>query len=339
MFDIPKPYLIFVGEGEEALDIKTGLGLLEWRGDWCRGQYRLTQSAYDLGLADMSPVQARDNGLATMVIGGATFGGRLTIEWHAAVAKALEAGLNVASGLHDRLASYPDLVALAHKNGVSLFDVRGLPDGFKPPVGSGRRRSGRRVLTVGTDCAVGKKYTALCLERDMHKRGINATFRATGQTGVLISGGGIAIDAVVSDFLAGVVESLSPDASSEHWDIIEGQGALHHPAYGAVSLGLLHGSQPDVFIVCHEVGRPELLGYPGVSVPSIQDCIELNVHNAKRINPDIQCIGVSLNCSALDVNQRLEALVALEHATGLPVVDPAYGTDRLIDKMLAVVTS
>jgi uncharacterized NAD-dependent epimerase/dehydratase family protein len=335
MFSIPKPYLIFVGEGLEALDVKTGQGLVEWRPEWCSGQYRLTESAYDLGLVDMIPSAAKAAGLATMVIGGATFGGRLTQAWRAAVVEAIEAGLNVASGMHDRLNADPGLAKLAKERGVSLFDVRGLPENYAPNVGNGRRRAGKRLLTVGTDCAVGKKFTALCIERDMRKMGLAATFRATGQTGVLISGGGIAIDAVVADFLAGVVETLSPDAEPDHWDIIEGQGALHHPAYGAVSLGLLHGSQPDAFVVCHEAGRTALIGYPEVTTPTIEECVMLNVTNARRMNSNVHCIGVSLNCAALTPQERELALAELEESTGLPVVDPLFGTDRLIEAMVS----
>ncbi len=334
LHDIPHPYLIYAGHAVDALDVKTGMGLVEWRPNWCGGQWRESESVYDLRLPDMTPTAARAAGMTTMVIGVAEFGGRLTDGLKAAVAEAIAAGLNVASGLHDRLNADPDLARAARQAGVHLFDVRGLPPGAQPPVASGRRRTGRRLLTVGTDCAVGKKFTALSLERDLHAAGRSATFRATGQTGVLISGGGVAIDAVAADFLAGVVEQMTPDNMSDHWDIVEGQGSLHHPAYAAVSLGLLHGAQPDAFVVCHEAGREAVLGYETFPLPSIGDCIELVVANGRRLNPDIRCVGVSLNCSQIRPSERAAAKRALEAEAGLPVVDPAEdGTGRLIAAM------
>lgn len=321
--EIPGPYLLFLGDMTDPLDQKTAAGIHEWRPEWCAGQYRLTPQTHSLGLIDMDPEQAAHAGVRTMVIGTATFGGRLPDAWEDIVIAALRAGLNVASGLHDRLATRPRLAAAAAEFGCQLFDVRGLPPRFNPPVGSGRPRTGNRLLTVGTDCAVGKKFTALSIERDMRAQGIKATFRATGQTGILISGGGVAIDSVVSDFLAGVVELLSPDNSPDHWDVIEGQGSLFHPAYAAVSLGLLHGSQPDAFVVCHEAGRQEILGYPDFAIPRLEECIELTTALGRRLNPAIRCAGISLNTASLSEGNRLKALSEIEHQIGLPCVDPA----------------
>ena len=333
---IATPYLIFIGNVTERLGVKTGLGVLEWRGERCAGQYRLMPEAVDLGLPDMDPAAAAAAGVRTMVIGGASFGGALPPEWVAAVLEAIDAGLDIASGLHDRLADHPEIAQRARARGVTLHDVRGLPAGTRPVVGSGRKRSGKRALMVGTDCAVGKKFTALALERDARARGLNATFRATGQTGVLISGGGVAIDAVIADFLSGVVESLSPDAEPEHWDMIEGQGSLLHPAYAAVSLGLLHGSQPDAIILCHEAGRETLIGYPDRPIAGLQDCIDLHLLNGRLTNPAIRCAGVSLNTFALAADERARAIEAVEQRLGLPCVDPAVtGTSRIIDALLA----
>lgn len=331
--NIPRPYLIFVGDNAEPLDVKTGVGILEWRPDWCSGQYRF-DGGCDLGLVDMNPAQAKAAGIATMVIGGASFGGKLPPRWEAAVAEAIEAGLHVASGLHDKLNSRPALVAAAEAKGVRLFDVRALPKGFSPPIAKGTPRAGKRLLTVGTDCAVGKKFTALSLERAMRARGLKATFRATGQTGVLISGGGLAIDAIVADFLAGAVELLSPDNDADHWDVIEGQGSLFHPAYAAVSLGLLHGSQPDAFVVCHEAGRDGVLGYDSFSTPSLQACVELHVANGRRLNPAIRCVGISLNTQHLSPSARADALKAAADETGLPSIDPAVtGVEAVLDHL------
>jgi uncharacterized NAD-dependent epimerase/dehydratase family protein len=331
---IPRPYLLFLGDMTDPLDQKTAAGIHEWRPEWCAGQFRLTPETNSLGLIDMNPEQAVSAGARTMVIGTATFGGRLPDAWEDIIVSAMQAGLDIASGLHDRLSMRPRLAEAAKQLGRNLFDVRGLPREFNPPVGSGRSRTGNRLLTVGTDCAVGKKFTALSIERDMRAQEISSTFRATGQTGLLISGGGVAIDSVVSDFLAGVVEMLSPDNLPDHWDVIEGQGSLFHPAYAAVSLGLLHGSQPDAFVVCHEAGRQEILGYPDFAIPRLEECIELTIALGRRVNPAIRCVGISLNTASLSERARADALSEVERQVGLPCIDPAItGTSPIINNL------
>nr|WP_246350337.1 DUF1611 domain-containing protein [Sphingobium boeckii] len=317
------------------MDAKTALGLLEWRPDWCAAQFRFSNDHLDLGLPDLDFAAAAAAGIKTVVVGGAPFGGRLPPEWIAALAEALRAGLNVASGLHDRLHDNELLRKLAAEHGGQLFDIRG-SRGLTLPVATGRRRRGKRVLTVGLDCAIGKKFTALMLERQMIARGINATFRASGQTGILISGGGIAIDSVVADFIAGAAELLSPDNVPDHWDVIEGQGSLFHPAYAGVSLGLLHGSQPDAIILCHEAARMHVDGYPDFPLVDIQTGIAQHLELARLTNPDVRCAGISLQLSQLPKADHAAALAAMEDRTGLPCVDPAItGTDRLIDFLLA----
>src|SRR5204863_569313 len=202
---------------------------------------------------------------------------------------------------------------------------------------NGRARTGRRLLTVGTDCALGKKYTALSLTRAFERRGIAADFRATGQTGIMIAGSGIPIDAVVADFVAGAAEALSPDAANDHWDVIEGQGSLFHPAYSGVSLALLHGSQPDVVVICHEPGRDRILGVPGYSLPSVEEMIELVLRLGGRTNPAIRCGGLSLNTAELDETSADRVLAKESERFGLPVADPMRGGKRfetLIDHCL-----
>ena len=161
--------------------------------------------------------------------------------------------------------------------------------------GTGKKRSGKRVLTVGTDCAVGKKYTALAIEKEMRSRGVDADFRATGQTGIFISGRGIAVDSVVSDFVSGAAEWLSPAAAPQHWDVIEGQGSLFHPAYAGVTLGLIHGSQPDVMVLCHDLARTGIADYDGYAIPSYEACFEAYLAAARLTNPAARFAGVSLN--------------------------------------------
>lgn len=331
--EIQRPYLVFLGDIEQPLDAKTALGLVEWRRDWCGGQARLSPAALDLGLPDLSFADAAARGIKTVVLGGAPFGGRLPPTWVAALEEALRAGLSIASGLHDRLSAIPSLTALAAAHGGQLFDVRDPPSGALP-VATGKPRSGRRVLTVGLDCAIGKKFTALQLEKDLIAAGAKARFRATGQTGVLISGGGVAIDAVVSDFVAGVAERLSPANDPDHWDVIEGQGSLFHPAYAGVSLGLLHGSQPDAIILCHEATRTHLDGYPGFPLVDLETGIERHLQMARLTNPAVRCAGVSLQTANLPPAERLGALEALERRLGLPCVDPAVtGTGRLVQAL------
>jgi uncharacterized NAD-dependent epimerase/dehydratase family protein len=194
------------------------------------------------------------------------------------------------------------------------------------------------LLTVGTDCALGKKYSALALARAFARRGVNVDFRATGQTGILIAGRGIPMDAVVADFEAGAAEMLSPDSPADHWDVIEGQGSLFHPAYAAVSLGLLHGSQPDVIVVCHEPGRAHVMGYPDYPMPDIDETIDLNLRLGRRTNPAIRCAGVSLNTSGIDESAANRMLAAESARCGLPVADPMRGGaefERLVDACLA----
>ena len=193
--------------------------------------------------------------------------------------------------------SSPELKAAAERLGRRLIDVRQPPPNI--PVGTGRKRTGKRLLTVGTDCALGKKYTALAITGAMRRRGVDADFRATGQTGIMIAGSGMPMDAVISDFVAGAAEILSPDAAADHWDVIEGQGSLFHPAYAGVSLGLLHGSQPDVFVLCHEPGREHLLGYPGFPTPSLPEAIARHVAMGSLTNAKIRCAGVSFNTASL----------------------------------------
>lgn len=169
------------------------------------------------------------------------------------------------------------------------------------PIATGRKRRGKRLLTVGTDCALDKKYTALALTRAFKACGLKADFRATGQTGILIAGAGMPIDAV-SDFVAGAAEVLSPDAADDHWDVVEGQGSLFHPSYAGVSLGLLHGTQPDVIVLCHEAGREHVFGLPEFALPSPQEAIHLNLQLARRTNSAVCCAGVSLRHTRADIS-------------------------------------
>ena len=334
--DLPHPYLLFLGEETADRHAKTAFGLLDWAPERCVGEYALPAATVTTRLSRLTPAEARARGAKSLVIGVAASGGAISPTWVPALIEALEAGLHIVSGMHTRLQDVPELNAAAARLGRRLIDVREPPSGL--PTGTGRKRSGRRLLTVGTDCALGKKYTALSLTREFRKRGVSVDFRATGQTGILIAGRGIPIDAVVADFVSGAAEILSPDAPPDHWDIVEGQGSIFHPAFAGVSLGLLHGTQPDVIVLCHEVGRDRLYALPDYATPGLQDAMQLTLTLARRTNPQVCCAGISLNTSTLD-NRQAAALFEEQGATlGLPVADPLRGgpeLDRLVSACLS----
>lgn len=337
---IPGKYLLFLGDVAERLDAKTACGLVDWAPEQCVGQWRLPSCGIDLGLPEMDFRSAIAAGAKTMVIGITPFGGAIAPAWVGPIAAALRAGLNIASGMHIRLETIPEISAAAEASGARLFNVRVPQDTY--PVGSGRKRSGRRMLMVGTDCAVGKKYSALAIAREMTDAGMKASFRATGQTGILIAGAGIPIDAIVSDFVAGAAEALSPDNDPDHWDVIEGQGSLFHPAYAGVALGLLHGSQPDAIVLCHAAGRTHVDGYPDFPLPSLAECIEMNLRLAARTNPAVRCAGISINTAGLPAGEREALLTSLRTEFALPCFDPLVNGARALvadlDRLFATET-
>lgn len=325
--ELPQPYLVFIADVDDPRYAKTAKGLIHWVPTQCVGEWALAGNGLRLGLSVLDPAQARARGARSMVIGVAPVGGRILPAWVPALVEALEAGLDLVSGMHTPLAGIPALAAAARRCGRRLIDVRIPPPEL--PVASGRSRPGKRLLTVGTDCAVGKKYTALALTRAMVERGVDASFRASGQTGILIAGQGLPIDAVKADFVAGAAELLSPAAASDHWDVIEGQGALTHPGYAAVSLGLLSGSQPDVLVLCHEVGRTHVSGYgPDFPLPTFRDTIDLHLAHARLLRPKARFAGISLNTGNLDEIAAEQAMRHLESALDLPVADPVRGGRR-----------
>ncbi len=327
------PYLIFLGNAKDQLAAKTGQGIVDWRPERVLGQLRLDGCGADLGVPELSVADAARQGARTLVIGTVSPGGVLPEQWASIICEALEAGLDVASGLHTPLGAIGAVAATAERNQRRLFDVR-LPQRTFA-VGSGLPRAGRRLLTVGTDCAVGKKYTALALERAMRARGMDADFRATGQTGILIAGDGVAIDAVVADFISGAAEWLTPEAAPDHWDVVEGQGSLFHPSFAGVSLGLLHGVQPHALVLCHEPTRRTLRNVTA-PVPPVSAVVELNEQLARMVNDEATCIGVALNTAALDEADARRAVDALSTELELPVTDPLrFGADALVDALPA----
>jgi len=330
-----KPYLLFVGDISYKPHAKTAFGIRDWAPDDCAAQISLPGSGLDLGLPECDPATAaREHGAKTLVLGAAAPGGRIPDHWRPTLLAAIQAGMDVVAGMHTRLSDIPELAAAAQAAGVQLIDVRVPPVGLS--VATGRKRSGKRLHTVGTDCALGKKYTALTLAAALKARGIDADFRATGQTGILIAGGGIPIDSVVADFVAGAAEALSPDADPDHWDVIEGQGALLHPSYAAVTLGLLHGSQPDALVICHDPTRTHIVTCPNAAIPPLDEIARRYLEAARLTNPDVRIVGVSLNTSGLSDTAAETAMSEASALLGVPCFDPMKTpADAVIDRLLA----
>ncbi len=330
---IPTPYLLYLGRSDDFIGIKTSRGLAEFRRHDCVGEFRHDDCPLTLGLPRLDMAQAAVAGARTLVLGIAGPGGRMSADLIADAATALQWGMNVAAGLHQRLRDQPRLVALAEERGLQLFDVRDPPADLD--VGRGYPRAGNRLLTVGTDCSVGKMYSTLALSRALQARGVAADFRATGQTGILIAGDGVPVDAVVADFISGAIERLTPARDDGGWDVIEGQGSLFHPSFAGVSLGLLHGSQPSALVLCDEPGRPHMRGLPGRAMPGLAETLAANLEAARLTSADVRAVGICLNTAKLDRDEALRLCARTEDALGLPCTDPlAFGVEAIIENLL-----
>jgi len=331
---IQTPYLLFLGDAPDQLSAKVAQGIKDWRPDNAVGQFRMDGCAADVGLQDMTLAEARDAGARTLVIGVANRGGKISAAWKEVLVEALHMGFDIASGLHNLLRDEGDLVAASHVSGSTLHDVR-VPN-VAYPIADGTKRSGKRVLAVGTDCSVGKMYTALALNEAMREKGMKSTFRATGQTGILITGSGVPLDAVIADFMAGAVEYLTPDNDDDHWDIIEGQGSLFHVSYSGVTMALIHGGQPDALILCHEPTRTHMRGLPDYSLPSMESVRDVALTLAHVANPNCKVVGISVNTHHMSEAEATDYLAEVEERLGLPAVDPfRHGAARLADALAA----
>jgi len=326
------PYLLFLGDAPDQLAAKTAQGVRDWRPEFALGQMRLANCKADLGLPEMDIAQGWEAGARTLIIAAANRGGVMSDEWMPILTEALEKGFDIASGLHDRLQDRPELVAAAKASGTRLVDVR-TPQN-KYPIANGEVRKGKRLLAVGTDCSVGKMYTALAMEKAMREKGMNATFRATGQTGILITGSGVPLDAVVADFMAGSIEWLTPGNDDNHWDLIEGQGSLFHPSFSGVTMALIHGGRPDALVLCHEPTRTHMRGLPHYKLPSLEALRDLSLETARIVNPDVRVTGVSVNTAAMSDADARAYLAEVEDRMGLPAVDPyRHGAARLAEAL------
>lgn len=330
---IETPYLLFLGDAPDQLSAKVAQGIKDWRPDNAVGQFRMDGCKADVGLNDLSLAEAKEAGAKTLVIGVANRGGHISQSWKAVLIEALGMGYDLASGLHCLLGDQGDLVAASQVNGGTLHDVR-VPN-VQYPIANGKKRTGKRVLAVGTDCSAGKMYTALALDEAMREKGIKSTFRATGQTGILITGSGVPLDAVIADFMAGAVEYLTPDNEADHWDIIEGQGSLFHVSYSGVTLALIHGGQPDALVICHEPTRKHMRGLPEYKLPTMEAVRDVALTLARVANPACQVVGISINTQHMSEDEANTYLAKVEAEMGLPTVDPfRQGAARLADALV-----
>ena len=330
---IDPPYLLFLGDARDELAAKTARGVFVWRPEWCLGQIRLAGCNARLDLPEMTVDEAAAKGAKSLIVGVANAGGVISDSWIDTLVAALEAGLDLASGLHVRLGDLPAVREAAERRGRRLFDARHPPQAFT--VGTGTKRAGKRLLTVGTDASVGKMYATLALEAEWRRRGVACSFRATGQTGIFIAGEGVSVDAVVADFISGATEWLTPENAPDHWDLVEGQGSLFHPSYAGVTLGLIHGAQPDAIVVCHEPTRTHMRGLPGWPLPELGACIEANLQAARLTNPAVVCAGLCVNTQALGEAEAEALLAELGRAHDLPCVDPIRtGVGAIADRLI-----
>jgi D-glutamate N-acetyltransferase len=273
----------------------------------------------------------------TLLIGIAPMGGALPKEWRWQLLAAIEAGLNLVSGLHFFLSDDEELRAAAEKRGVTIWDVRRPPAENRVAQFLPHRPGSHTVLIVGSDCAVGKMTAALELDLEARRRGLSSAFVATGQTGIMISNNGLPVDRIISDFVAGMVEEMVIDfANLYDWVFVEGQGALNHPGYSPVTLGLIHGSMPDAMIFCHIAGAPRIEGYTYCPLPSLKRMIAINEDTVSWVRPERPCkvAGLALVTHGLSDHQAREAIKQAEDETGLPATDiMRFGAGKLMDAL------
>ncbi|SEW39291.1 Uncharacterized conserved protein, NAD-dependent epimerase/dehydratase family [Cognatiyoonia koreensis] len=329
---IQTPYLLFLGDAPDQLAAKVAQGITDWRPENAVGQFRMEGCGADLGIVDMTLEEGIAAGAKTLVVGVANRGGYISAAWKEVLVRALNMGYDIASGLHNLLRDEKELMAAARVNGRTLFDVR-IPS-VAYPIANGKKRTGKRCLALGTDCSVGKMYTGLAMDAEMQKRGMKSTFRPTGQTGILITGGGVPLDAVIADFMAGAVEYLTPDNDPDHWDHIEGQGSLFHASYSGVTMALIHGGQPDAIVLAHEPTRTHMRGLPDYELPTLEALRDLSLTMGRIVNPNVKIVGVSVNTQHLSADTFEDHLREIEDRMGLPTVDPfRQGAGRLVDAL------
>jgi len=321
---------------------KTASGVLRYRRDEVVAVLDSERAGADVDGVPIVATVAEGLGFGPTValVGVATSGGRFPPEWRGILRACVEAGLDLENGLHVFLEDDPELAALAAEHGVELRDLRRPPADLTTPTGEGLRLPGRTVLTVGSDCGVGKMTVSLELDRELRARGVASTFVPTGQTGIAIAGWGISVDAVVADFIAGASERLVVEALAHGGTgvrLVEGQGSLVHPAYSGVTLGLLHGSTPDLLVLCHEHGQDHVEGAPEHPLPSLADLVSLYERMTLPAKP-ARVAAVALNTHAVAVGEARAAVAAAEAETGLLADDVVrFGAAKLADAIVETV--
>ena len=270
------------------------------------------------------------------LVGVATQGGRFPPAWREILMDCIRAGLDVENGLHEFISDDPELVELAREHGVELRDLRKPPPGLNVPTGANLTHPARTILTVGSDCAIGKMTVALELDREARRRGLHSEFVPTGQTGIAIAGWGISVDAVVADFIAGAAEQLVLEGVTRGGELlfVEGQGSLLHPAYSGVTLGLIHGSAPHAYVLCHMAGETIVDGDSRFPIPALAELVALHERLSLLARP-ARVLAVALNTRALDEQEARRAVAAAESETGLPADDPVrFGASKLLDALV-----
>jgi D-glutamate N-acetyltransferase len=336
---VPRRYLVLAeGHATDPHHGKTMRGLLRYRRDEVVAILDSEHAGEEVeGVPVVATVaEGLGHSPTAAFIGVAPAGGRLPAVWDPILRDAVEAGLDVESGMHVFLADDPELAALASERGVELRDLRRPPAGLSVPTGANLEHGAAVVLTVGSDCAIGKMTVSLELDRSARERGLASVFVPTGQTGIAIAGWGVCVDAVVADFIAGATERLvveGADRGDLLW--VEGQGSLVHPQYSGVTLGLFHGSAPHVLVLCHEAGTTQIEGCPGHPIPPLRELVELHERMSLPARKT-QVAAVALNTRRLDEREARAAATAVEDEVGLPADDPVrFGADRLLDAVLA----
>ena len=345
-------HIVVLAEGHfDWHTAKTAVGVIRYGRDQVVAAIDSTHAGQDAGdvLEDPSgpahgiPVvadvaEALDYHPDTLLIGIAPRGGRLPDDWRPGLVRAIAAGLDIVSGLHHFLADDPELAEAARQSGATIWDVRRPSDETAMRIATGQpHRAGSHVVYfAGSDCNVGKMTAALEVDREARRRGLSSAFAATGQTGIVIAGRGIPADRYISDFIAGGTEALVTELEDEaDWVFVEGQGALGHPAYSAVTLGLVHGSAPDFLILCHEAGRSTINGYPAVPIPPLGQVRSMYESAAEWLKPT-RTVGIALNTFKLSEPDARAALESVRTETGLPAADPVrFGAGPLIDALLS----
>ena len=338
IIDLPQRYLIFLGEITDPSTAKTAFGLRDWAPERCVGEYSLPGCTVSTGLPRLSPPRRASAAPTDSSSASPTSAACCTETWIPTLLEALDAGLDIVNGMHSRWKTGLSCGKRQNDIGRRLINVRRPPAGIS--VGSGRKRSGKRLLTVGTDCALGKKYTALSLTRAFKARGSTQTSAGTGQTGIMIAGAGIPIDAVVADFVAGAAESLSPDARCR----IIGTSSRARARCStrptpACRSGCSTARSPTSSSCATRLDRSHIIDVPQFPIPSLAEAIELNLRHAQRTNPLVRCAGISLNTAHLGEAEARSTLAEHSARLRLPAADPMRGGpefERLVQACLAI---